>query len=111
NRWQDLEVHEEVIKVRNKEDRLIRLRSSRHGRSEEHTSELQSRENLVCRLLLEKKNDDADIVHLFEPFYQGENHVRGTGIGLSLCKQITALHRRRITMQRKQRQGATTSRT
>src|SRR5690606_41265346 len=30
--------------------------SSYHTRSEEHTSELQSRENLVCRLLLEKKN-------------------------------------------------------
>src|SRR5690606_39465187 len=29
---------------------------SGHSRSEEHTSELQSRENLVCRLLLEKKN-------------------------------------------------------
>src|SRR5207302_4168184 len=28
---------------------------TRPGRSEEHTSELQSRENLVCRLLLEKK--------------------------------------------------------
>src|SRR5207302_5526672 len=28
------------------------------GRSEEHTSELQSRENLVCRLLLEKKKTD-----------------------------------------------------
>src|SRR5690349_22523775 len=27
-------------------------------RSEEHTSELQSRRDLVCRLLLEKKNDD-----------------------------------------------------
>src|SRR5690606_40936078 len=27
-----------------------------YGRSEEHTSELQSRENLVCRLLLEEKN-------------------------------------------------------
>src|SRR5438046_7540770 len=27
----------------------------RHGRSEEHTSELQSLTNLVCRLLLEKK--------------------------------------------------------
>src|SRR5690606_36301397 len=27
-------------------------------RSEEHTSELQSRENLVCRLLLEKKNKE-----------------------------------------------------
>src|SRR5690606_42130979 len=30
---------------------IIKLRN----RSEEHTSELQSRENLVCRLLLEKK--------------------------------------------------------
>src|SRR5690606_42133014 len=28
-------------------------------RSEEHTSELQSRENLVCRLLLEKKKDNV----------------------------------------------------
>src|SRR2546422_6652755 len=28
-------------------------------RSEEHTSELQSRLHLVCRLLLEKKNSDA----------------------------------------------------
>src|SRR5215475_15602663 len=29
----------------------------RRRRSEEHTSELQSRENLVCRLLLEKKKN------------------------------------------------------
>src|SRR6266511_3828232 len=29
-----------------------------YPRSEEHTSELQSRENLVCRLLLEKKNNN-----------------------------------------------------
>src|SRR5207302_2739941 len=29
-------------------------------RSEEHTSELQSRENLVCRLLLEKKKTASD---------------------------------------------------
>src|SRR5690606_39403741 len=28
-------------------------------RSEEHTSELQSRENLVCRLLLEQKNPES----------------------------------------------------
>src|SRR2546430_13677751 len=28
---------------------------ARHARSEEHTSELQSQSNLVCRLLLEKK--------------------------------------------------------
>src|SRR5690606_40183478 len=31
---------------------------ARRLRSEEHTSELQSRENLVCRLLLEKKKHD-----------------------------------------------------
>src|SRR5690606_40934822 len=31
------------------------------ARSEEHTSELQSRENLVCRLLLEKKKDERTI--------------------------------------------------
>src|SRR2546429_4865907 len=30
-------------------------RQMAHGRSEEHTSELQSRLHLVCRLLLEKK--------------------------------------------------------
>src|SRR3712207_6876256 len=38
-------------------------RASAHGssgeRSEEHTSELQSRQYLVCRLLLEKKNKTA----------------------------------------------------
>src|SRR5688572_31177465 len=31
------------------------ISSARYGRSEEHTSELQSQSNLVCRLLLEKK--------------------------------------------------------
>src|SRR2546430_7374777 len=30
------------------------------GRSEEHTSELQSQSNLVCRLLLEKKKKQKD---------------------------------------------------
>src|SRR5690606_6181964 len=34
---------------------LQRLKEAAEKRSEEHTSELQSRENLVCRLLLEKK--------------------------------------------------------
>src|SRR2546430_13513501 len=32
-----------------------RVRLLLNGRSEEHTSELQSQSNLVCRLLLEKK--------------------------------------------------------
>src|SRR3712207_7873896 len=41
-------------------------RVRRHtARSEEHTSELQSRQYLVCRLLLEKKtNTDRKIPHL-----------------------------------------------
>src|SRR2546430_10364745 len=30
-------------------------------RSEEHTSELQSQSNLVCRLLLDKKNNDSSL--------------------------------------------------
>src|SRR2546430_6049484 len=34
--------------------------TGRVGRSEEHTSELQSQSNLVCRLLLEKKNNDRN---------------------------------------------------
>src|SRR2546430_10854221 len=34
-------------------------RAYRVQRSEEHTSELQSQSNLVCRLLLEKKNGTA----------------------------------------------------
>src|SRR5690625_5578322 len=37
-----------------------------HGRSEEHTSELQSRGHLVCRLLLEKKKYKRHIFSLVE---------------------------------------------
>src|SRR3712207_8768522 len=33
-----------------------------HQRSEEHTSELQSRQYLVCRLLLEKKKNNSNII-------------------------------------------------
>src|SRR5437868_11920772 len=40
----------------------IRLRSSGETRSEEHTSELQSRFDLVCRLLLEKKKKKERII-------------------------------------------------
>src|SRR5260221_11598504 len=35
--------------------RFVRVQRSLEGRSEEHTSELQSHSDLVCRLLLEKK--------------------------------------------------------
>src|SRR5438034_8841506 len=39
---------------------VLPTRSFGHGRSEEHTSELQSHSDLVCRLLLEKKKDNDD---------------------------------------------------
>src|SRR3712207_694178 len=42
----------------------------RHARSEEHTSELQSRQYLVCRLLLEKKkNTLMSLFHSCLPFF------------------------------------------
>src|SRR2546430_7609025 len=42
--------------------------SPRRRRSEEHTSELQSQSNLVCRLLLEKKNRPDLTSHLSPGF-------------------------------------------
>src|SRR5690606_25782497 len=42
----------------------MRLAGPVRFRSEEHTSELQSRENLVCRLLLEKKKQKQDVHQL-----------------------------------------------
>src|SRR5699024_12207053 len=45
-------------RLKNVEHRhLIEHRTCHVGRSEEHTSELQSRFDLVCRLLLEKKKE------------------------------------------------------
>src|SRR5690242_21038316 len=41
-------------------------------RSEEHTSELQSHVNLVCRLLLEKKKKSAKLVEIL---HAGNNYV------------------------------------
>src|SRR3712207_8114671 len=47
------------IRHRDMETRRYSAQTGRRlqGRSEEHTSELQSRQYLVCRLLLEKKKD------------------------------------------------------
>src|SRR5690349_21988553 len=64
-----------------------RARSRRRRRSEEHTSELQSRRDLVCRLLLEKKkykkydNYDAIVaskLELIQIEYKGVMVVRIT---------------------------------
>src|SRR5215204_7265145 len=46
-------------------DNGFESRRSRINRSEEHTSELQSHSDLVCRLLLEKKNTQFDVPRSF----------------------------------------------
>src|SRR5438034_4838413 len=51
--------------------RVVVNRGNGQQRSEEHTSELQSHSDLVCRLLLEKKKDEID-------YYKGE-HTTGIG--------------------------------
>src|SRR5256886_6761659 len=43
------------------DDSLVTLSFVAESRSEEHTSELQSQSNLVCRLLLEKKKTSRDL--------------------------------------------------
>src|SRR5256885_8920929 len=47
--------HHQVRRARTVRITAREPRAARHRRSEEHTSELQSPCNLVCRLLLEKK--------------------------------------------------------
>src|SRR3712207_1028282 len=69
-RWQDVDLKNAVVSVRRTltrrggkaafgEPKTKKSRRSIPLRSEEHTSELQSRQYLVCRLLLEKKNNPA----------------------------------------------------
>src|SRR5256885_12841505 len=50
-----------------------RVRAPAPGRSEEHTSELQSPCNLVCRLLLEKKKKKIDYCILCD-YYECDTH-------------------------------------
>src|SRR2546430_9024180 len=50
--------------------------STGHVRSEEHTSELQSQSNLVCRLLLEKKTNLCRALRYYSGFDAGvERHA------------------------------------
>src|SRR2546429_5868492 len=60
-----------------KHDKAVRLLSSLLAiRSEEHTSELQSRLHLVCRLLLEKKKKNRR--HQDSPGVRGGLHASNT---------------------------------
>src|SRR3712207_7860428 len=53
-----------------------RGRGPKCSRSEEHTSELQSRQYLVCRLLLEKKNDAVHLQLFFPPLADTHPPIR-----------------------------------
>src|SRR5690606_39357349 len=60
-----------------------RRRSRRRGgggRSEEHTSELQSRENLVCRLLLEKKKTKSTLAATAYPSIDPQRDCQACGL-------------------------------
>src|SRR5256886_12239631 len=48
-------------------------------RSEEHTSELQSQSNIVCRLLLEKKKTSENVLHLLTASPRLKKHVKTKG--------------------------------
>src|SRR5690554_7655184 len=62
---QQMEQAEVFPEENNRQYRGINRRKvHENGRSEEHTSELQSRPHLVCRLLLEKKKKKAKRQHI-----------------------------------------------
>src|SRR5947207_10582261 len=58
----------------------VQVEQVRHGRSEEHTSELQSHSDLVCRLLLEKKNNGRRRADLYTFRDQGAVMVMLCGV-------------------------------
>src|SRR5438874_7366099 len=49
---------------------LTKAAASSPWRSEEHTSELQSRRDLVCRLLLEKKKENTYTVNHYDNLFE-----------------------------------------
>src|SRR5258708_23212249 len=59
----------------------------RQDRSEEHTSELQSPDHLVCRLLLEKKKKTLHH-HIHEHFVCGNRRVTRPWLNTSIRKTV-----------------------
>src|SRR3712207_8806700 len=54
--------------------RIASLLNQLNARSEEHTSELQSRQYLVCRLLLEKKKNNMTTTNIIKDDHELNNH-------------------------------------
>src|SRR5258705_3353132 len=67
---------------------LSTLRRLVGWRSEEHTSELQSLRHLVCRLLLEKKKNEA---LLASPLNAADRSLRHRDPGMVSCRGLGAI--------------------
>src|SRR2546430_11809697 len=65
-------------------------RACRVMRSEEHTSELQSQSNLVCRLLLEKQNIALKYVPTSPPDKVKEKRLNAFPVRLSVVENLIA---------------------
>src|SRR5258708_32071111 len=71
----------------------IKSREKYFGRSEEHTSELQSPDHLVCRLLLEKKKHHE--IHTASPGFSGLDTQSGSRPSpqQASCRRPCAIYR------------------
>src|SRR2546430_2975700 len=67
---------------------IISTLLGRIWRSEEHTSELQSQSNLVCRLLLEKKNDAPPYTQIWVSTYLFISYRRAPSCAFGLLRPI-----------------------
>src|SRR2546421_2345697 len=67
------------------------------SRSEEHTSELQSRSDLVCRLLLEKKKKDTEHPVRYE-HNKNETDTHSDVVGPPNCKKLITCNGRIYTI-------------
>src|SRR2546430_8762608 len=72
-------------------DRVITAKSARYPgsqvRSEEHTSELQSQSNLVCRLLLEKKKKENNYANPDRTEVRHISHIVRLHTALPHCQE------------------------
>ena len=64
-------------------------------RSEEHTSELQSHLNLVCRLLLEKKKIDEQLNDLLNQLKEAQRK-QDNSLELEIAQKVIALRRKKF---------------
>lgn len=87
--------------------------SLRHGKAEKPAIRVNARceEDRVCFALSDNGSgvDEADLAHVFEPFYTSDQSRRVSGLGLSICKSIAERHGGTITIENNPAGGATTT--